>query len=97
MCQVSKSTLAGHCLHCVFCNYTAMVFSEQDIMKATDNFSALNQLGSGGFGVVHKGWINGTTVAVKRLTEVCTSYLSFITSIKGCRSCSGAKGRSTCP
>jgi predicted Ser/Thr protein kinase len=47
-----------------------MVFSEKDIIGATDNFSECNKLGSGGFGVVYRGWINGTTVAVKQLTEV---------------------------
>ena len=62
-----------------------MVFSEEDIVKATDNFSHVNKLGTGGFGEVYKGWINGTYVAVKRLTEVqnsitllCINYSIFI-------------------
>ena len=55
----------------------AMVFSEEDISKATDNFSQANQLGIGGFGVVYKGWINGTHIAVKKLTEVLVMHNSY--------------------
>ena len=49
-----------------------MVFSKGDIIKATENFSEVRKLGAGGFGDVFKGWISGSYVAVKRLTEVAT-------------------------
>lgn len=56
----------------------AMVFSEGDLLYATDNFSQVNRLGTGGFGEVYRGWMNGTNVAVKKLTEVCMEF--FIAS-----------------
>ena len=46
-----------------------MQFSEE-MSKATRDFSNDLVLGSGGFGVVYKGIINGTYVTVKKLTEV---------------------------
>ena len=49
---------------------TVMQFSEEEMSKATRDFSKDLLLGSGGFGVVYKGIINGTYVAVKKLTEV---------------------------
>ena len=47
-----------------------MQFSEEEMSKATRDFSKDLVLGSGGFGVVYKGIISGTYVAVKKLTEV---------------------------
>ncbi|ONK58121.1 uncharacterized protein A4U43_C09F8340 [Asparagus officinalis] len=38
----------------------------EDIRKATDNFNEANIIGQGGFGVVYKGELNGTEIAVKR-------------------------------
>ncbi|CAI0431251.1 unnamed protein product [Linum tenue] len=42
----------------------------EDIFAATENFSAANKLGQGGFGSVHKGTLsNGQEIAVKRLSQ----------------------------
>ena len=45
-------------------------FDEPEILSATNNFSPDTKLGEGGFGVVHKGLLNGSFVAVKRLSLV---------------------------
>jgi len=39
----------------------------KEIRKATNNFSQTNILGEGGYGIVYKGDLDGTTVVVKRL------------------------------
>ncbi|KAK9269297.1 hypothetical protein L1049_001068 [Liquidambar formosana] len=39
------------------------------IATATDNFSAANKLGEGGFGPVYKGMLQGHEIAVKRLSR----------------------------
>ncbi|KAG0517172.1 hypothetical protein BDA96_09G065400 [Sorghum bicolor] len=41
----------------------------KEIRKATNNFSQKNILGEGGYGIVYKGDLDGTTVAVKRLKD----------------------------
>ena len=45
-------------------------FTEDDLMRATEKFSPDRKLGQGGFGTVFRGYINGTNVAVKKLTNV---------------------------
>ena len=50
--------------------YSVLEFTESDIKHATNNFSTNLVLGSGGFGVVYKGKLRGTNIAVKKLTEV---------------------------
>lgn len=47
-----------------------MQFTEKDICNATENYSKDRVLGFGGFGTVYKGLINGSFVAIKKLTEV---------------------------
>lgn len=47
-----------------------MQFTAKDIIQATENFADSRKLGNGGFGVVFKGWINSSHVAIKKLTEV---------------------------
>lgn len=51
-------------------------FTKEEIKSATENFSGSRNIGGGGFGVVYRGYINGTNVAVKKLTEV-TSMLIY--------------------
>lgn len=57
--------------------YAVLQFTEKEICKATGNFAEDAILGSGGFGVVYKGMINGTNVAVKKLTE--ESIYNYVT------------------
>ena len=40
------------------------------ISSATENFSKDRVIGCGGFGIVYKGLINGSYVAIKKLNEV---------------------------
>ncbi|XP_048132539.1 wall-associated receptor kinase-like 9 [Rhodamnia argentea] len=45
----------------------AAIFSEEDMRRATDNYSQSRFLGQGGFGTVYKGMLSdGTIVAVKK-------------------------------
>lgn len=44
-----------------------------EILKATNNFQAKNIIGSGGFGIVYKGFWKGTQVAIKRLKD-CNNF-----------------------
>ena len=43
-------------------------FTKVDLEKATHGFTS--EIGRGGFGVVYKGVLNSTTVAIKALTQV---------------------------
>ncbi|KAH9308049.1 hypothetical protein KI387_035960 [Taxus chinensis] len=53
-------------------NTGAAWFNIQDIKVATDNFSAANVIGQGGFGTVYKGTLrDGCQIAVKRIRN-CT-------------------------
>ncbi|KDO56866.1 hypothetical protein CISIN_1g046791mg [Citrus sinensis] len=50
--------------------YGLEIFDFQTISAATNNFSAVNKLGEGGFGPVYKGQLlNGQEVAIKRLSR----------------------------
>ncbi|KAL4559526.1 hypothetical protein LXL04_031667 [Taraxacum kok-saghyz] len=50
-------------------NVEVHYFTFQSISSATNNFSSINKLGEGGFGVVYKGkLVDGQEVAVKRLS-----------------------------
>ncbi|KAJ0733713.1 putative protein kinase RLK-Pelle-DLSV family [Helianthus annuus] len=52
------------------------LFSLSTILKATNNFSANNKLGEGGFGPVYKGVLeDGKEIAVKRLAKTSTQGL----------------------
>ncbi|XP_074292674.1 putative receptor-like protein kinase At1g11050 [Silene latifolia] len=51
-------------------NTGAIWFTIEELEKATNYFSQKNFIGRGGFGVVYKGTLqDGTTVAVKKITE----------------------------
>lgn len=48
-----------------------LIFSLEEINKATNKFSPANKIGEGGFGTVYKGRLgDGTVVAVKRAKKV---------------------------
>lgn len=52
------------------------VFSIEEILSATNNFSPALKIGQGGFGAVYKGVLpDGTVVAVKRAKLVSRSRL----------------------
>lgn len=52
------------------------VFTFEEMKAATNNFSADNELGRGGYGPVYKGKLrNGQEIAVKRLSETSTQGL----------------------
>jgi len=50
--------------------YVVREFTEDELRKATENFSISKRLGDGGFGTVYRGYMSGTHVAIKKLTEV---------------------------
>lgn len=46
---------------------TGRVYSYQDLLAATNGFAESNKIGSGGYGPVYRGYLDGTRVAVKVL------------------------------
>ncbi|XP_073143498.1 LEAF RUST 10 DISEASE-RESISTANCEUS RECEPTOR-LIKE PROTEIN KINASE-like 1.1 [Henckelia pumila] len=61
----SKSDVTGGSF-----KYGIVVFSYPELVKATSNFAASNQLGDGGFGIVYYGKLkDGRDVAIKRLYD----------------------------
>lgn len=52
-----------------------------EILSATDNFNVQNIIGSGGFGIVYKGFWKNTTVAIKRLKD-CGNFGQAITELR---------------
>ncbi|XP_061986511.1 protein NSP-INTERACTING KINASE 3-like isoform X3 [Populus nigra] len=60
-------------------------YTFKELRTATDHFSSKNILGTGGFGIVYKGWLNdGTVVAVKRLKDfnVAGGEIQFQTEVE---------------
>ncbi|XP_039156297.1 wall-associated receptor kinase-like 9 [Eucalyptus grandis] len=61
----------------------AAIFSEEDLQRATDNYSQSRVLGQGGFGTVYKGMLpDGTIVAVKKSKAINTGQIKqFINEV----------------
>ncbi|KAK2631100.1 hypothetical protein EUGRSUZ_L03402 [Eucalyptus grandis] len=61
----------------------AAIFSEEDLQRATDNYSQSRILGQGGFGTVYKGMLpDGTIVAVKKSKAINTGQIKqFINEV----------------
>ena len=56
-------------------SFQSSVFSMEEILRATNNFSPALKIGQGGFGAVYKGVLpDGTVVAVKRAKMVRRSF-----------------------
>ena len=62
-------------------NCVVLHFSESEISSATSGYAQERLLGSGGFGVVYKGILNGSYVAIKKLTEVILIVIIIVLSI----------------
>ncbi|KAL3751344.1 hypothetical protein ACJRO7_012205 [Eucalyptus globulus] len=64
-CPNSNSDMGERSVH-----FEVPIFTSSELVKATINFSASNELGDGGFGTVYYGKLqNGQEVAVKRLNK----------------------------
>ncbi|KAJ6689058.1 hypothetical protein OIU85_005467 [Salix viminalis] len=60
-------------------------YTFKELRTATDHFNSKNILGTGGFGIVYKGWLSdGTVVAVKRLKDfnVASGEIQFQTEVQ---------------
>lgn len=55
---------------CIISQRLVMQFEEDAMKEVTKDFSSELKLGEGGFGEVYKGYLNGTFVAIKRLSVV---------------------------
>ncbi|KAI5062963.1 hypothetical protein GOP47_0021510 [Adiantum capillus-veneris] len=64
----AKDSVMGNLLAASGGRNTCKVFTLEELQRATDNFSADNEIGSGGFGMVYKGILhNGVIVAIKKM------------------------------
>ena len=79
-CDGNQSFVDGKCfmyykkyIHAMWCAGSAMVFSQEDLLSVTKNFSSSNVIGKGGFGQVYRGRLRCADVAVKVLSKVCLS------------------------
>uniref|UniRef100_A0A803MUV4 non-specific serine/threonine protein kinase n=1 Tax=Chenopodium quinoa TaxID=63459 RepID=A0A803MUV4_CHEQI len=65
-------------------NHGIHVFSFENIVQATDNFSPSNRLGQGGYGVVYKGTLaDNQEIAIKRLSTTSKQgRLEFMNEVK---------------
>ena len=68
----NRDGIPAHCIVGV------MQFTESELGGATRNFDINLKVGEGGFGTVYKGCLRGTCVAVKVLSEVCSTYYNLV-------------------
>lgn len=52
------------------CSTRAIIFTEKDLKKATDNFSEATVIGKGGFGTVHKGALSDNRIVAIKMSKV---------------------------
>nr|XP_043638192.1 wall-associated receptor kinase 3-like [Erigeron canadensis] len=58
-------------------NRYALIFNNEELKKATDNFSKTNIIGQGGYGVVYKGILaNKTSVVIKKSKVIDQSQIN---------------------
>ncbi len=66
---------SGHS-YLLFYPRVVLQFTIEDISSATENFSKDRVIGCG-FGIVYKGLINGSYIAIKKLNDVRYNYIFF--------------------